>query len=216
MIDSTIEPRTRRRMTAVNRAARTLEHVLAELDDVERRTLQEQERAATDAGGLAGETARALDETARALDDFDHRRQPPPASADSIEDGYRILSHLACEIARLYENLDLEQRASLALATLDTSSMMQDANDRSRGIPGVIGLPDDDGDVAQELIAFVRGGTDSSFLAFLRLRQLAHAIMDREAARRLAEAARQFVELRHEQRYAREQGLKFADRRSRA
>lgn len=214
MIDSTIEPRTRRRMTAVNRAARTLEHVLAELDDVERRTLQEQERAATDAGGLAGETARALDETARALDDFDHRRQPPPASADSIEDGYRILSHLACEIARLYENLDLEQRASLALATLDTSSMMQ-TTDRG-GIPGVIGLPDDDGDVAQELIAFVRGGTDSSFLAFLRLRQLAHAIMDREAARRLAEAARQFVELRHEQRYAREQGLKFADRRSRA
>ena len=209
MIDSTIEPRTRRRMTAVNRAARTLEHVLAELDDVERRTLQEQERAATDAGGLAGETARALDETARALDDFDHRRQPPPASADSIEDGYRILSHLACEIARLYENLDREQRASLALATLDTSSMMQ-ATDRG-GIPGIIGLPDDDGDVAQQLIAFVRGGTGRSTIAFGRLRQLAHAIMDREAARRLANAAFQFVELRHAQRYVREQGLKFAE-----
>ena len=80
MIDSTIEPRTRRRMTAVNRAARTLEHVLAELDDVERRTLQEQERAATDAGGLADRVLANLptwDDAEEFLRDYEERHFGP-------------------------------------------------------------------------------------------------------------------------------------------
>lgn len=86
MIDSTLEPKRRQRLAAVNRAARDLDLALADLDDVERRALQ---ACSIDSGGLPGDTLRSLASLARALDGFDGgctvNGRPAPRLADRAD-----------------------------------------------------------------------------------------------------------------------------------